>query len=234
LVGGARFRPVTVWVRVPPWTPHGRLTDMSTGPSARKRRTRAEMQRLDALIRPLYESGKGCRVIGAELGEDPVIVYRRVDAMGLARDKNQARQIAPMQAVPFQGEASEQNLRTAALGEAASWFLRRGYVASVPLAVAQYNLVVESDNGFMCVQVKSTTSKDRYGRWCVGIARLEYGATIELNANSVRKRRSYRSDEVDLFFIVTGDGDKYLIPLGVTGGATNLTLNEKYAAYKVA
>jgi hypothetical protein len=43
----------------------------------------------------------------------------------------------------------------------------------------------------------------------------------------------YRPDEVDLFFVVTSSGEKYLIPIGATNGATSLTLDEKYAAYKV-
>jgi hypothetical protein len=143
------------------------------------------------------------------------------------------RRVAPKVRVPFQAEVSEQNLRVASIGEAAAWFLRRGYVVSAPLAVAQYDLVVESDDGFAKVQVKTTTAKDRYGRWSVGISRKEYGSEAERNADGSRKRRPYRSDEVDFFFIVTGCADKYLIPFAATEGATALTLNDKYAAYKV-
>jgi hypothetical protein len=205
---------------------------MATGVDA-KRRTKAEMQALDELIRPLYERGMGCRLIGAELGERPDIIYKRVRAMGLIRGTDQVRLLAPEVHVPFRAEVSEQNLRVASIGEAAAWFLRRGYVVSAPLAVAQYDLVVESDDGFAKIQVKTTTAKDRYSRWSVGISRKEYGADSERNADGARKRRPYRSDEVDFFFIVTGCGDKYLIPLPATEGATALTLNDKYAAYKV-
>jgi hypothetical protein len=198
-----------------------------------KRRTKAEMKALDELIRPLYERGLGCRLIASELNERPDIIYKRVRAMGLMRSPEQVRCIAPGIPIPFQAEVSDLNLRVASVGEAAAWFLRRGYVVSAPLAVAQYDLVVESDDGFAKIQVKTTTAKDRYGRWAVGISRKEYGAEAERNADGSRKKRPYRSDEVDFFFIVTGCGDKYLIPLPATQGATALTLNHKYAAYKV-
>ncbi|MCW2930004.1 MAG: hypothetical protein JWM19_966 [Actinomycetia bacterium] len=192
------------------------------------------MQGLDELIRPLYENGVGCRTIAAQLGEHPASVYKRVHAMGLLRSKDQVRRVAPDLLVPFRAESSEKNLRVASIGEAASWFLRRGYVVSVPLAVAQYDLVVESDDGFMKIQVKSTTARDRYGRWTAGVARMEYAASSEANANGSRQRRPYRDHEIDFFFIVTGGGDRYLIPLEATDGAAGLTLNDKYAAYKVA
>jgi hypothetical protein len=55
----------------------------------------------------------------------------------------------------------------------------------------------------------------------------------KLTANGARIKRTYREDEVDYFFILTGDGSVYLIPLAVTGGARSLVLDSKYAAYRV-
>jgi PD-(D/E)XK endonuclease len=199
---------------------------MSTGPSTR-RRTKAEIQQVDAKIRPLYAQGQGCRRVAAEIGESPALVYKRVRAMGIARAHVDTRQKAPTQELPFSSDRSGDLLRFAALGEAASWFLRRGYTASVPLTPAQYDLVVESDDGFQRVQIKTTTHKDRYGRWSVRVSRMEYVASAD------RRRRAYRPDEVDLFFIVAGDDSVYLIPIAVTGGATSLTLDEKYFAYRI-
>jgi PD-(D/E)XK endonuclease len=152
--------------------------------------------------------------------------------MGIVRTRGEAQQVAPVVLIPFH-EVNEWHLRTAAIGEAASWFLRRGYVVSIPLTVTQYDLVTESDEGFVRVQVKSTTGKDKGGRWAVGISRMEYGAGGKSNANGLRHRRPYRLDEVDMFFILTGGGEKYLIPLSATGGSLSLTLDDKYAAYKV-
>jgi PD-(D/E)XK endonuclease len=191
------------------------------------------MAELDERIRPLYLGGMGSRRVAAQLGENPAVIFRRVQAMGIGRTIHDTRELAPNYPLPFQVNAHVRNLNAAAIGEAASWFLRRGYMSAIPLAVAHYDLVVESDEGFVRVQVKSTTRRDRYGRWVVGIHRMEYGAAAALNANGTRRRRSYREDEIDLFFIVTGDGEKYLVPLKATGRATNLTLNDKYAAYKI-
>lgn len=196
------------------------------------RRTKLEMQRLDERIVPLYERGLGCRAIGAELGEAPAIIYKRLRALGLARSKEEARQVALAHPVPFSAEVDDAHLAQAAIGEAVSWFLRHGYVPSLPVAVAQYDLIAESDDGLVRVQVKSTTHRVR-SRWNVGINRFVYEADSARSANGARKRRPYRPDEVDLFFIVTGSGDHYLIPLAATGDAVNLTLDDKYASYKV-
>jgi hypothetical protein len=205
------------------------VTTASTG-SAR-RRTKAEMLELDERIQPLYEQGLGCRVIGARLNEDPTVIYKRVRAMGLSRSRYEARQVAPDEPVPFTAIGADHNLRAAAVGEAIAWFLQRGYVPSMPVEPTRYDLVVESDAGLKRVQVKSTTTKER-GRWVVRIVRMEYGQA-ESVTNGRRGRTVYRPDEVDLFFVVTSSGEKYLIPIGATSGATSLTLDEKYAAYKV-
>jgi hypothetical protein len=45
---------------------------------------------------------------------------------------------------------------------------------------------------------------------------------------------SYSSGEVDFFFILTAEGDSYLVPLAITKCASSLTLDCKYAAFKVA
>jgi hypothetical protein len=93
--------------------------------------------------------------------------------------------------------------------------------------------VVESDVGLARVQVKSTITKER-NRWIVKIARQRYDNGVTQNANGARIRSAYQSGEVDLFFIVTGDASQYLIPLAATNGVMTLTLDTKYAAYKVA
>ncbi|WP_430503102.1 group I intron-associated PD-(D/E)XK endonuclease [Micromonospora trifolii] len=129
---------------------------------------------IDAQIRPLYESGQGCRVIATALSEHPAFVYKRVVAMGIARSRDQtyaARQAVPDVAVPFASAELPDRLRAAAIGEAIAWFLRRGYLPSIPVEPTRYDLVVESDDGLKRVQVKSTTHQDPRGRYVVGIAR---------------------------------------------------------------
>lgn len=180
-------------------------------PSTILRRSRASIDTLDAKIRTLYGSGVGCRRIGEQLNEEPAMVYKRVRAMGLARSSREAQQTAPYVPVPFSRDVDPNLLRAAAIGHAVAWFLARGYTPSIPVEPAQYDLVVESDDGLQRVQVKSTTRRERSGRWCAGIRRQEY------TPGDGRSRRGYRSDEIDLFFIVAGDGTAYLIPLDATG-----------------
>jgi hypothetical protein len=114
--------------------------------------------------------------------------------------------------------------------------MERGYTVCLPVEPALYDLVVDSDEGLVKVQVKSTVSKDRsgIGRWSVRIHRMAYDSTIKPTANGARTRCAYAPGEVDYFFIVTADDDYYLIPLAVTGGLGSLTLDSKYAAFKVA
>ena len=102
---------------------------------------------------------------------------------------------------------------------------------SVPTEPAPYDPVVESDDGFVRIQVKSTSARD-VGRWAVSISRREYTPGI-LNAGGARKDCVYRDTEIDYFFIVTGDGSQYIIPLKATNGIGHITLDSKYAAFRV-
>jgi hypothetical protein len=65
------------------------------------------------------------------------------------------------------------------------------------------------------------------------IARAEYRGDTPINSNGRRARTPYKPGEVDLFFVVAGSSDKYLIPLAVTEGAVALTLTRKYADYRI-
>lgn len=134
--------------------------------------------------------------------------------------------------VPFGRRPTAADIHKAAGSIAAAWFLERGYRVALPVEPAPYDLVVESDEGFIRIQVKSTISKD-CGRWIVRIHRRVYDATMKPTARGSRKNCLYHPDEVDFFFILTGDGRKYLIPLKVTNGYSSLTLDNKYSAYRL-
>lgn len=118
----------------------------------------------------------------------------------------------------FANKPLRQHVRIMALGRAIAWFSARGYVTSVPTTDAGYDLVVDSDAGLRRVQVKSTTQRDPRGGWVVSIARCLYDPTGRMNAAGKRRRVPYSSAEVDDFFIVTGNGDVYVIPLASTRG----------------
>jgi hypothetical protein len=136
--------------------------------------------------------------------------------------------------MPFRQQPNARYLPKAALALAMAWFLERDYRVCIPTDPAPYDLVVESDEGFVRVQVKSTMRKNRDGRWAVQISRHEYDRSVRHTANGARVRRAYTVDDIDTFFIVTSSNDQYLIPLSATAGAQFLTLGSKYAAFKVA
>ena len=198
-----------------------------------QRRSKIEMLALDEKIRPLYEKGLGCRLVGEALGEHPVIILKRVRRMGIVRDVEEAEAITvPDVKVPFSRQPETKHLRAAALGKAINWFLERKYGTSLPVEPLKYDLVVDSDSGLKRVQVKSTSAKGRYGGWTVGITRNEYDTEAIPNAGGKFRKVSYEKGEIDFFFIVTRDEEIYLIPLDAVLGKQNLNLN-KYEKYKV-
>jgi hypothetical protein len=150
--------------------------------------------------------------------------------------RGQAWGATPAEAVdtPFTRERDTRLLHKAAAARATAWFMERGYTVCIPVEPALYDLVVDSDAGLVRVQVKSTTSHDRTGRWLVRIHRMAYDPTVKPTANGSRIKCVYAPGEVDFFFVVTADGDNYLIPLESTNGVSSLTLDSKYAAFKVA
>jgi PD-(D/E)XK endonuclease len=66
---------------------------------------------------------------------------------------------------------------------AARWFLDRGYIVSVPLEPAPYDLVTESDEGLKRVQVKTTRQIRAGERYTVDVGRLVYDPTRPYSAN---------------------------------------------------
>jgi len=118
------------------------------------------------------------------------------------------------------------------LSIAARWFLDRGYIVSVPLEPAPYDLVTESDEGLKRVQVKTTHQRQPNGRFCVEIARRVHDATVPRNANGSRRAVPYNSDQVDYFFIVSPES-MFLIPISVVAGFRRIVLDVKYAAFAV-
>lgn len=133
--------------------------------------------------------------------------------------------------MPFLRPPQLEYLHRASVALASAWFLERGYHVSVPTEPAPYDLIVESDDGLVRIQVKSTITQEA-GRWAVRISRKEYAPGVA-NSGGARRQCVYREGEIDFFFIVTADGSQFLIPLSSTSGAGHLTLDSKYSAYKV-
>jgi hypothetical protein len=133
----------------------------------------------------------------------------------------------PFTETPFTRPRSVRHLPQAAPTLAAAWFMERGYRVSMPIEPAPYDLVVEADDGFVRVQVKSASKVASNGHYEAAIYRQSY------RNSTARDRCTYSADEVDVFFIVTSSGDMFLIPLSVTGRRASLVLDAKYAEFKV-
>jgi hypothetical protein len=133
-------------------------------------------------------------------------------------------------AVPFGNDVRHGG--QSGLSIAARWFLDRGYVVSVPLEPAAYDLVTESDKGLKRVQVKTTSQKQANGRYVARVARMLRDATAARNSNGHRRAVPYSPESVDYFFIATPKSS-FLIPIDVVDGRLYLVLDEKYAAFEV-
>ena len=142
--------------------------------------------------------------------------------------------ILPQGPHPFQGQKHFGAKGRGGLATAASWFLERGYNVSIPMEPGPYDMIVESDSGLKRVQVKTTRHMDAgSGRHVVRLARNIYDPSMPNNAAGRYRTVQYAADEVDLFFIITGDGKHYLLPFEVTNGQMSLSLEEKYGAFLI-
>lgn len=107
-------------------------------------------------------------------------------------------------------------LRDAAAPLAAAWFMMRGCIVSFPVEQAVYDLLVQSNEKILRVQVKTTTSSGATGQ--VIVSRRPY------SAQNLGPRMPYDPRVIDYFFIVDGDYNMYLIPSRVIAGRVALML----------
>jgi PD-(D/E)XK endonuclease len=135
------------------------------------------------------------------------------------------------QALPFANPSGHGG--KSGLSVAAKWFLDRGYVVSVPLEPACYDLITESDDGLKKVQVKTTKRLETSGRYGVRLLRTIYDPEATPNAGGRYRQVPYLTGMVDYFFIVTGGGDMYLIPFDVVAAKRSIVLDRKYSAFVV-
>jgi hypothetical protein len=142
------------------------------------------------------------------------------------------RNFKPVPAVEIPFVNAIQRGGQSGLSIAARWFLDRGYVVSVPLEPASYDLVTESDSGLKRVQVKMTWASKDSGRYVADISRRVHDASAPRNANGNRRRVSYNAELIDYFFVITPNSS-FLIPVDVIDGRHSIVLDEKYAAFAV-
>jgi hypothetical protein len=109
-------------------------------------------------------------------------------------------------------------LRVAAGTLAATWFALRGCAVSFPTEPTRYDLLADTPQGIMRVQVKTTTCTHK-GGWQVGV-----GHHPDTHSKKNGYVLAYSPDDIDLFFIVDGDMTIYLIPSTAIAGRVSILL----------
>lgn len=108
------------------------------------------------------------------------------------------------------------------------------YMVLLPLEPAPYDLVVDTEEGFKKVQVKSSRrSVGRGSRRSVRLTRRLYDSSVPANANGTYRMVPYKEHEVDYFFITTGDGRMYLIPFDAVRGQSSIVPEDKFQEFLV-
>ena len=112
------------------------------------------------------------------------------------------------------------------LGIAIAYYSSNGYTVSIPLNDTQdYDLIVDKDNKLKKVQVKSTGCKTKYGNYqvalksCGGTKGTTYKTVIET--------------KVDEIFVLTGNLNKYVIPIDDIFNKSTINMCNKYSKYLV-
>jgi len=109
---------------------------------------------------------------------------------------------------------------------ASAWFILSGHQVSVPTAPCLFDLIASRGGSHCRVQVKTTTHRDRDGHWIVMISRRPY------QRESSGGREPYDPDEIDAFFVMTGSGELFLIPVVAVAGRISIAV-DCYRQYSV-
>jgi len=127
----------------------------------------------------------------------------------------------------FKDQLNSKKQGDVGLGMAISWFVQNGYTICIPLTDSQdYDLVVEKDEGLKKVQIKTTYCKNKYGRYQVSLK------TCGGNKSS-SKTKFFDSNESDYLFIITEDGDKYMIPREKLKARSGIVIGKDKEIYRV-
>lgn len=112
------------------------------------------------------------------------------------------------------------------LGVAIGYFTTNGYTVSIPLNDTQdYDLIIEKENIFKTVQIKTTSCKTKYGNYQVALKSC--GGTKGITYKTVIDTK------VDLLFITTTKLDMYIIPIDKIKNRSTLNLCKDYEKYRV-
>ncbi len=112
---------------------------------------------------------------------------------------------------------------------AIAFFTSRGDIVSIPLGEhPEYDVIVDVGGVLKRVQVKTTRSRQRYGRFQVSL--VTKGGNQSWSGTS----KCLDNAKIDLLFVLTADGGQYCIEANAIGGRKAIVLGSKYASFKVA
>ena len=113
------------------------------------------------------------------------------------------------------------------LGSAIAYFVSKGFVVSLPLVDNQdYDLIID-DGTLRKVQVKTTGTLNRASKYY--IVQLK---SVRSNRNK-NVIKNFDTTTTDYLFILTGNGDKYVIPCSEIVVGSALTLHKALDKYKI-
>ena len=116
------------------------------------------------------------------------------------------------------------------LAYAIAYYSKLGYTVSVPLTDTQdYDLIIDTGNNLLKVQVKTTTCKDKKS----GNYQLNLRVTGG-NRSGIGKSKKFYQNKCDLVFAMTEDMQFYSIPRNEINVGVRISLCEKWDIFKVS
>ena len=110
---------------------------------------------------------------------------------------------------------------------AIAYYSKLGWTISIPLTDSQdYDIIVDTGNSLLKVQVKTTTQISKYG---ISVVSLK---TSGGNKNG-QNIKNFDTNSSDLLFVMTDNNEFYSIPCNEIISTTTINLGEKYLPYKV-
>ena len=114
------------------------------------------------------------------------------------------------------------------LAYAIAYYSKLGYTVSIPLTDTQdYDIIVDTGETLLKVQVKTTTCKSEYNNYQLNL-KVSGG-----NRSGEGKVKTFDQNNYDLVFAMTNDFEFYSIPRKEITSKTSISLGEKYLPFKV-
>lgn len=127
----------------------------------------------------------------------------------------------------LQEQANSRKQGEVGLGAAIAYFTRQGITVCIPISESQrYDLVIEEGVELKKVQVKTTYYKKPSGL---------YEAALKTSGGNQSSSHIKKLDKeaIDYLFVLTEDGQQYLIPSAEIKGTSAIILGEKYKQFLV-